>query len=200
VRATAGTVLPLPDVALQPLAMARAEAATPELDPDLAHGGSARGSRKSGSGSSHGGSWRSRSQNSADTAASDDEPTTLAADEPTQREAADAPAGSKTDPLLDDKPDAKPSAVPEPPDTADVKPTQPAAANSELGTLRVNSRPWSQVFIDGKGYGHTPRFNIELAAGSHSLELVNDEFGVRRKLDFTITPGKIETLVVNLLE
>jgi hypothetical protein len=193
VRATAGTVLPLPDVALQPLAMARAEAATPEPEPepDLAHSGGSRSGRKPGS---HTGSWRSRNQNPADT--SDDERTTMATGEPAQADVAAEAPQEPTDDLLDDKP----SAAPAPPEAADIKPAQPTAANAELGTLRVNSRPWSQVFVDGKGYGHTPRFNIELPAGSHTLELVNDEFGVRRKLDFTITAGKIETLVVNLLQ
>jgi hypothetical protein len=54
--------------------------------------------------------------------------------------------------------------------------------------------------VDGKAFGTTPRFNIALPPGTHTLELVNKEFGVRRSLDVTISPGKVETLVVNLNE
>ena len=34
------------------------------------------------------------------------------------------------------------------------------------GTLRINSRPWSQIFVDGRKVGNTPLLNLTLAAGS----------------------------------
>jgi hypothetical protein len=84
--------------------------------------------------------------------------------------------------------------------TADELAGPAATSSGDNGTLRVNSRPWSKVFVDGKPYGNTPRFNIELPAGSHKLELVNDEFKISRSVAVTITQGKVETLVINLLE
>ena len=74
------------------------------------------------------------------------------------------------------------------------------AAQSQTGKLRVNSRPWSQVFIDGKSYGATPKLNIELAVGSHTLRLVNDEFNIEKVEQVEIVAGETRSVIVNLLE
>jgi serine/threonine protein kinase len=78
--------------------------------------------------------------------------------------------------------------------------TDTDSAASGKGTLRVNTRPWSQVFIDGKPFGTTPRMNISLPAGTHTLTFVNDEFAIRKTVEVTISPGKVETVVLNLAE
>jgi serine/threonine protein kinase len=71
---------------------------------------------------------------------------------------------------------------------------------AQTGKLRVNSRPWSQVFIDGKSYGATPRLNIELTVGSHTLRLVNDEFKIEKVEQIEIVAGETRSVIVNLLE
>jgi serine/threonine-protein kinase len=99
-----------------------------------------------------------------------------------------------------------PAPAPEPDDQAEPAPAsghadQPAAASGESGpgTLRVNSRPWSQVFVDGKLIGVTPQRGISLPAGSHTLLLVNDEFDIRKTVQVEIKPGEITTHVLNLM-
>jgi serine/threonine-protein kinase len=64
----------------------------------------------------------------------------------------------------------------------------------------VNSRPWAEVFIDGKSYGPTPRLNIDLPTGKHSLRLVNAEFKVEKTVEFVIFAGETQSVIVNLLE
>jgi serine/threonine protein kinase len=95
---------------------------------------------------------------------------------------------SESDPLP-----AATAPTPAPKDTA-------ADSVSDKGTLRVNTRPWSQIFIDGKAAGTTPRMNISLSTGTHSLLFVNDEFGLRKTVEVTIEPGKVETVVLNLAD
>jgi eukaryotic-like serine/threonine-protein kinase len=85
------------------------------------------------------------------------------------------------------------------PEVAEKAPAE-HAATTEKGKLRVNTRPWSQVFIDGKPYGSTPRLNIELSVGAHTLTLVNEEFSVKKTVEVTIKAGTVENVVLDLLE
>ncbi len=97
--------------------------------------------------------------------------------------------------------DPAPAAEPDEP-VVDEPADDPAAeaVATGPGTLRVNSRPWSQVIVDGKPYGVTPQRGISLPAGTHTLELVNDEFGIKKTLQVEIKPGEITTKVLNLTE
>lgn len=73
---------------------------------------------------------------------------------------------------------------------------QPAATGT--GTLRINTRPWSNVFVDGARIGNTPQMNIELSSGRHTVTLVNDDFGIRKTIKITIKPDEVVTRVLNL--
>jgi hypothetical protein len=66
------------------------------------------------------------------------------------------------------------------------------------GTLQINSTPWSQVIVDGRVIGNTPQMSIQLPAGSHRVELVNDQFNVRETLTVQITPGETTRRIVRL--
>jgi hypothetical protein len=78
--------------------------------------------------------------------------------------------------------------------TATVEPTptrveRPAA----IGILRLNSRPWSQVIVDGKVIGNTPQMGLRLRAGSHRVELVNSQLGMSKKFTVEIRADEIVT-------
>lgn len=66
------------------------------------------------------------------------------------------------------------------------------------GTLRVNTRPWSVVTIDGVTIGNTPQLNISLSEGTHTVELVNEDLGLAETVEVEITAGEVTTLVVAL--
>ncbi len=72
----------------------------------------------------------------------------------------------------------------------------PAAAGD--GTLRINSRPWAQVVIDGRPIGNTPQMNIALPPGNHRVQLVNPEFNLKKNLTVTIKSGQTETQIIAL--
>ena len=76
-----------------------------------------------------------------------------------------------------------------------------AAAPAEgggQGTLRINSRPWSQVFVDGRNIGNTPQMNVQLPAGTHRVMLVNPEFNLRKTVTVNIRAGQVETQIIAL--
>ncbi|MDQ3035275.1 MAG: PEGA domain-containing protein, partial [Myxococcota bacterium] len=66
------------------------------------------------------------------------------------------------------------------------------------GTLRINTRPWSQVFVDGRLIGNTPQMNIPLPAGRHTVTLVNSDFNIRHTITVEIAAGQTETRVLTL--
>lgn len=61
------------------------------------------------------------------------------------------------------------------------------------GILKLNSTPWSEVYIDKKHVGHTPVLGLPLPAGSHTIELKNPALNLAKKLKIKLKAG--ETLV-----
>ena len=72
------------------------------------------------------------------------------------------------------------------------------AAMGGNGTLRINSRPWSQVYVDGRMIGNTPQMSIQLSAGRHRVSLVNPDFDIRKTITVNIAAGETITRIVNL--
>lgn len=70
---------------------------------------------------------------------------------------------------------ATPRTTPRPPAPASIA-APAAAAASASALLFVNASPWGQVHIDGVLIGNTPRPNIPLTAGSHTLRVSRDGF------------------------
>ena len=74
--------------------------------------------------------------------------------------------------------------------------SSPAAETGGEGSLRINSRPWSQIFIDGKPYGNTPQMGLSLPAGTHKVRLTNPQLGLTKNFRVTVKPGKTTTKIV----
>ena len=68
------------------------------------------------------------------------------------------------------------------------------------GTLRINSRPWSQVYVDGRLIGNTPQLNIALSSGRHKVKLVNPDMGMTKRFSVRVKAGKATTKIGNLME
>jgi hypothetical protein len=112
--------------------------------------------------------------------------------QPTAAERKQAARATRSEPKVERAPAPKPA---EPA----ARPDHPAAASSSaMGTLRINTRPWSRVIIDGRLIGNTPQFNIPLRAGSHSVNLVNPEFGLNKTLTVEIKASEVVTKVLSL--
>jgi len=60
---------------------------------------------------------------------------------------------------------------------APAPPTQPETGGAaEPGRLSVNAAPWGQLYVDGQLVGNTPRANLTIAAGVHTIRVVRDGF------------------------
>jgi eukaryotic-like serine/threonine-protein kinase len=90
----------------------------------------------------------------------------------------------------------------DPADPESLGTAEPATANAgvEHGTLSINSRPWSQVTIDGKLVGNTPQIGVQLSAGRHKVKLVNPELEMTRGFSVDIEAGKTTTKTVEFGE
>lgn len=74
-------------------------------------------------------------------------------------------------------------------------PASRPAATSSSGTLNVNSIPVSNVIVDGRPMGSTPKSGIKVSAGSHTVVFVHPEKG-RKVLNVTVKAGKTKTAAV----
>jgi len=70
------------------------------------------------------------------------------------------------------------------------KPEPPKAP----GTLTVWAIPNGRLLVDGRDLGWTPKLNLPLTAGRHSVVLINEQFGARKTYSVTIQPGKLSVL------
>lgn len=75
-----------------------------------------------------------------------------------------------------------------------------ASDSAAHGTLRINSRPWSQVYVDGKLIGNTPQMSIDVKSGAHSVRLVNTEFSMSKVIELNVAPGEVVSRVEMLDE
>jgi len=67
--------------------------------------------------------------------------------------------------------------------------TAPAAGQ---GTLNVNSIPVSNVIVDGRPMGATPKMGLSVAAGTHTIVFVHPEHG-RKVVTVTVVAGQPAT-------
>jgi serine/threonine-protein kinase len=113
------------------------------------------------------------------------EPAKAAEPKPAEpKSAAPAPAPAPTP-----APPPEPKAAEPPP----KKPDAPAATGS--GTLNVNSLPLSNVLIDGRPYGSTPKTDIPVSAGPHTVTFVHPDLG-RKSVTVNVEAGKSATAAV----
>jgi hypothetical protein len=85
------------------------------------------------------------------------------------------------------RPAAAPPTTPRPVPNADVHPEPPAAL--AVGWLTLMTIPWTTVSVDGRVVGTTPVVRLELAAGTHRVEVRSDD-GSTAVLSLTIQPGE----------
>ncbi len=73
----------------------------------------------------------------------------------------------------------------------------PKLVRRKKGKLTVETRPWTNVRVDGKRAGSTP-LAIELTVGRHRVTMENDESGIRREVDVVISSDEPTVLRLDL--
>jgi len=89
-------------------------------------------------------------------------------------------------------PPAHPPVTSPAPSPAAAAPKPPATGN---GTININAIPASNVLLDGKPMGQTPRTGVSVPPGSHTVVFVNSEHG-RKAKTVTVDAGKSVSVVV----
>jgi hypothetical protein len=92
----------------------------------------------------------------------------------------------------------KPAAEKSPAEKAPEK--GPAASGGGAdGWLRLGSKPWTNIVVDGRETGlHTPQTHLKLAAGSHRITLTNPQFNIKETFSVDIKSGETETVIKDL--
>jgi len=104
-------------------------------------------------------------------------------------------------PTPEPKPKPEPVSVPapeepppdEPPSAAEEKPLKAKRrrpVKTRKGSLHVQTRPPTEVFVDGRSQGRTPwAAPIQLAAGSYVVEMRDAKVGIRYSQKVDLKPG-----------
>ena len=69
------------------------------------------------------------------------------------------------------------------------------AAGGAFGILRINTKPWTKVYVDGKLKGTTPLMKIKLRAGRHKVTMLNNNKGIRKTIWVTIPAKGTKTVI-----
>jgi serine/threonine-protein kinase len=67
------------------------------------------------------------------------------------------------------------------------------AAGAEAGSLFVNAAPWGQLYVDGQLVGNTPKANLSLAPGPHTIRVVREGFEPFERA-IQVAPGQVVRL------
>jgi serine/threonine protein kinase len=92
----------------------------------------------------------------------------------------------------------KPTPEPKAPVEKPAATEKPSGGGGE-GWLRLGSKPWTNILVDGKDTGlHTPQTHLKLGAGSHRITLTNSQFNVKETFSVDIKSGETETVIKDL--
>lgn len=86
---------------------------------------------------------------------------------------------------------SSPSPAPAP---AAEEPSPKPSAPAGKGTLNINSIPRSNVLLDGRPIGQTPKIGVSVSAGTHTVVFVKD--GERKTSTVTVPEGGSKTVAV----
>jgi hypothetical protein len=64
--------------------------------------------------------------------------------------------------------------------------------------VSLGSKPWADVWIDGRRAGFSPMNDLPLSCGTHEIVFTSRELGVERRISLTLRPGETVRRVVDL--
>lgn len=74
------------------------------------------------------------------------------------------------------------------------------AVNSAFSYLRINSKPWSKIILDGVDTGmNTPQLSFRVTPGRHTITLLNPQFNIKESFTVTLSGGETQTVIKDFL-
>jgi eukaryotic-like serine/threonine-protein kinase len=81
---------------------------------------------------------------------------------------------------------------------AEFAPERLKTALPKTGRLRLNTVPWSEIYLGRRKLGMTPLLGVKLPAGTHTLKAVNETKNLKRTFKVTIQAGHTTSLKIPL--
>ena len=75
-----------------------------------------------------------------------------------------------------------------------------SASSVGEGYLNINSLPASQVMLDGKLLGNTPKVHVPVSAGSHTVVFTNNDQGLKKQISVSVGAGETKPAIARLRE
>jgi len=72
---------------------------------------------------------------------------------------------------------------------------KPKPKKKEMGYLIINSRPWANIYIDGKLIRATPIIRYGVTPGKHKIRFKNQRFGIDRTFPVTVKKGESKRII-----
>jgi serine/threonine protein kinase len=117
--------------------------------------------------------------------------------------ATNPPADTKAKPVAEaPRPEPKRPTPPRPKAPKLALPKAPVpVATGNFGYLRVNSKPWTKIIVDGVDTGlNTPQTSYRLTPGTHKLTLFNPQFNIKETFTITLNAGETQTVIKDFLK
>ncbi len=111
----------------------------------------------------------------------------------------DEPGKAVTEPAHPTPPHTATPPRPRPPRVTIPRAPAPVATGN-FGYLRVNSKPWTKIIVDGVDTGlNTPQTSYRLTPGTHKLTLFNPQFNIKETFTITLNAGETQTVIKDFL-
>lgn len=78
---------------------------------------------------------------------------------------------------------------------------RPSSNNAPAtGALSIDSRPWTDVLVDGARVGRTPVVGVRLSVGQRKVTLINAQYGIKESFRIDVRAGRSETMLKDYSE
>ena len=75
------------------------------------------------------------------------------------------------------------------------KPVKKKTSTENRAFLKINTRPWTNVYIDGKLIKATPIYKYPISPGSHKIRFSNKKLGINKTIPVDLKPGEVKKII-----